>query len=348
MTPSTSGPIRVTGAWTGLLGDWLDRERLAAPSIRARLARYAPDDLVPVNEWRALLEQAVQLCPDRVAPGLAIGAGVQPHHVGVLGYLVLASDTLGEAMAAYQRYERLFYGVDIAEIRLTQDQAQLRWAPTDTGPIADEAAIAALVTFTQRQSVDNAPPSRVGFVHSADPDHRRACIDFFRCSVDFDCSHTFVQFPTAYLTTPMRHHEPGLRALLDRQAQALLTALPAPNAFDHAVQQVLLRQLPEGQVHIDKVARALHQSTRTLQRRLADSGMSWQQLLDRSREHLARQYLQDRSLSLAEIALLLGYSEQSTFTRAFRRWVGTTPLSYRQRPHPTGGGATRAKTRQSG
>ncbi len=332
MNPSSSGPIRVTGAWTGLLSDWLDREQLAAPAIRARLARFAPDDPVPVRDWRMLLEQATQLRPGLEAPGLVIGSGVMPHHVGVLGYLVLASDTLAEAMAAYQRYERLFYGINIAEVRLAQDQAQLRWVPTDTGPIADETAIAALVTFIQRQSLNNAPPSRVGFVHNASAEHTRACEDFFRCPVEFGSSHTLVQFPTALLATPMRHHEPGLRALLDRQAQALLTALPDSNAYDQAVQQVLLRQLPEGHVHISKVARALHQSTRTLQRRLADSGVTWQQLLDRTREQLARQYLHDRALSLSEIALLLGYSEQSTFIRAFRRWVGTTPLAFRRQP----------------
>ncbi|TJY60997.1 AraC family transcriptional regulator [Sinimarinibacterium sp. CAU 1509] len=331
MNSSSGGPIRVTGAWTGLLSDWLDREQLAAPAIRARLARYAPDDPVPVRDWRMLLEQATQLRPALEAPGLVIGSGVMPHHVGVLGYLVLASDTLAEAMAAYQRYERLFYGINIAEVRITHDQAQLRWVPTETGPIADETAIAALVTFIQRQSLNNAPPSRVCFVHTASVAHARACEDFFRCPVEFGSSHTVVQFPTALLATPMRHHEPGLRALLDRQAQALLKALPDSNAFDQAVQQVLLRQLPDGNVHIDKVASALHQSTRTLQRRLADSGMTWQQLLDRTREQLARQYLHDRGLSLAEIALLLGYSEQSTFIRAFRRWVGTTPLAFRRK-----------------
>lgn len=95
------------------------------------------------------------------------------------------------------------------------------------------------------------------------------------------------------------------------------------------MQQLLVRLLPEGEVSVDKVARALHQSTRTLQRRLAERGMSWQQLLDRTREQLARQYLRDPGLSLAEIGLLLGYSEQSAFTRAFRRWTGQTPQAYR-------------------
>jgi len=147
--------------------------------------------------------------------------------------------------------------------------------------------------------------------------------------VDFGASHTLVRFPAAYLSIPMPHREPGLRALLDRQAKALLDALPDPNAFDKAVQQLLVRLLPDGEVTVDKVAQAMNQSTRTLQRRLADSSMTWQHLLDRTREQLARQYLNDRALALAEIALLLGYSEQSAFTRSFKRWTGLTPLAFR-------------------
>ena len=81
---------------------------------------------------------------------------------------------------------------------------------------------------------------------------------------------------------------------------------------------------------VDKVAAAMHQSTRTLQRRLAERGMTWQQLLDNTRMELARQYLADPALSVAETALLLGFSEQSAFTRAFKRWMGQTPLTYRQ------------------
>lgn len=326
--------MRVTGAWTQLLGDWLDREHLAAPVIRARLARFAPDDEVALDDWRTLLAQAAELKPDLIAPGLAIGAGVQPTHVGVLGYLVLASDTLGAAMATYQRYERLFYGVNLAEVRMLGHDAELRWAPTQTGSIADETAIAALVSFLRRQIPDPPPPSGVGFVHTVSPGHARACDDFFGCTVEFGASHTYVRFPTAYLTRPMHKsgpgQEPGLRALLEHQAQALLDALPDPNAFDRAVQQLLLRRLPEARIKIDEIAHSLHLSTRSLQRRLGDSGMSWQQLLDRTREQLARQYLRDRTLSLAEIALLLGYCEQSAFTRAFRRWTGMSPMALRR------------------
>jgi hypothetical protein len=126
------------------------REALPAPAIRARLAAFAPDDVVTLKVWRDVLDQAAALRPGLLAPGLTIGAGVKPHHVGVLGYLVLASDNLGEAMAAYQRYERLFYGVDLAEVRMLTDDVEIRWAPTDTGA-TDEIGIAALVTFLRQQ-----------------------------------------------------------------------------------------------------------------------------------------------------------------------------------------------------
>lgn len=100
-----NGLMRVTGAWTGLLTDWLDREGLTAPRLRAQLARFAPDDVVPLPAWREALAQAAALRPGVPALGLQIGAGVQPRHLGVLGYLVAASDNLGEAMRVYLSYE---------------------------------------------------------------------------------------------------------------------------------------------------------------------------------------------------------------------------------------------------
>ena len=324
--------MRVTGAWTGLLSDWLDLQGLPAPDIRARLARWAPDDVVPVPVWSALLAEAIALRPGMVAPELAIGAQVQPRHVGVLGYLVLASENLGEAMYAYQRYERLFYGVALAEVELLGEQAELRWG-RDTamlGQQGDGVAIAALITFLRRQLDDPPPPSSVSFVHAVSPQVAAAYEAFFECPVVFQASHIAVRFPLSYLQMPMPMRDPGLRELLDRQAGALLAAMPDSSAFDRAVQQVLVRMLAEGEVSLERVAKAVHLSGRTLQRRLAQQGLGWQQLLDRTREQLARQYLADRSLALSDIALLLGFSEQSAFNRAFRRWCGETPARWRR------------------
>lgn len=324
--------IRVTGAWTQMLGDWLDREGLAAPDIRALLVHWAPEDSVPVPVWSELLARAAALRPQMVAPGLAIGAGVQPRHVGVMGYVVLASRNLGEAMLAYQRYERLFYGVDLVTVAAVGEEIEVRWPKETPGfnQLTDSVGIAALITFLRRQ-LDSPPvASLVSFINPAPPAAERAVYEaFFGCPVRFDDTHTRVRFPASHLALPMAHSDPGLRALLDRQAQALLLALPDSDPFDRALQQVMLKLLPEGGVSLPRVAQELFVSVRTLQRRLDARGITWQTLLDRTREQLARQYLADRSLTLGDVALLLGFSEQSAFNRAFKRWTGVTPMAVR-------------------
>jgi AraC-like DNA-binding protein len=329
-----SSVVRVTGAWTGLVTDWLDARGLPAPDLRAALGRWAPDDAVPLPLWQDILARAVALRPDLPAAALEIGAGVQPRHVGVLGYLVLASSNLGEALMAYQRYEKLFYGADLAEVVADGETVEIRWSRVERPFSAqhDTVAIAALVSFLRMQVHNPPPPSRVGFVFPppAGSAARQAYRDFFGCPVDFDDTHTRVRFPLAYLAIPMPHSDPGLRALLDRQAQALLLALPDSDAFDRALQQVMVRLLPDANATLPRAAREMHVSVRTLQRRLDARGLTWQQLLDRTREQLARQYLADRALTLGDIALLLGFSEQSAFNRAFRRWTGDTPARMRR------------------
>lgn len=326
--------IRVTGAWIQLLCDWLDAEDLPAPELRAALARWAAEDNVPVPVWRDLLERGVALRPGRAAPGLAIGALVQPRHVGVLGYVALASANLGEAMQAYLRYERLFYGAELAELLVEGDDVEIRWqreGGAGLGPLGDAVAIAALVTFLRRQ-VDAAPsPTLVGFPGPWPSLAERAAYEeFFGCPVVFDCGYTRLRFPVRYLGLANPHRDPGLRALMDRQAEALLAALPDSGPFDRALQQLLPRLLHDGQATLPRAARELHLSPRSLQRRLDERGLTWQQLLNNTREQLARQYLADRSLSIGDIALLLGFSEQSAFTRAFSRWTGETPARWRR------------------
>lgn len=326
--------IRVTGAWVGLLSDWLDQRGAVAPLLRSDIARWSREDIVPLPAWRDLLARTIALGDAPHATALAIGARVKPRHVGVLGYLVLASGTLGQALQAYQRYERLFYGADLAEVRIEGDQVELRWPRRDDleGSLHDPCGIAALVTFMQQQVASPPPPSLVGFALPAPPSlaEQGAYAAFFGCEVRFNEPQTRVRMPLAYLGLPMLHSDPGLRLLLDQQARALLAALPEGDEFDRGVQQILLRLLPDGDASVARVAAALHLSVRTVQRRLDARGLGWQGLLDRSREQLARQYLADPGLSLSDIGLLLGFSEQSAFTRAFKRWTGTTPAAARR------------------
>ena len=330
-----SSVIRITGPWTRLLLDWLHQEQISAPHLRAELINLSHEETVPVQVWRRLLQEGLALAPrTRAAPELDVGALVQPEHVGVLGYLVLASDTLGGAMLAYQRYEQLFYGVRFAHIDLIGDDVEIRWPYTNQenlGQQADGVSIAALVTFLRRQLPDPPPLSSVTFHEPVSQRAARAYESFFQCPVHFGDEYVRVRLPQSQLTLPMPHRDPALRQMLDRQARALMRALPSEDATEQQLRRILLRLLAEGDPTLANAARRMHMAPRTLQRRLAAHQLSWQQWLDRSREQLAREYLADPGLTLNDIALLLGFSEQSAFNRAYRRWTGGSPGHDRRR-----------------
>ena len=100
--------------------------------------------------------------------------------------------------------------------------------------------------------------------------------------------------------------------------------------FSRKVERAIAELLPSGDISDDKVADALFMSTRTLQRRLSEEGLTYKQLLESVRHTLAGQYIRDEKLSLNEISYLLGFSEQSSFSRAFKRWTGTSPSEARR------------------
>lgn len=123
---------------------------------------------------------------------------------------------------------------------------------------------------------------------------------------------------------PLRRRESILRGVLERQADEIIAQQPAPNAVTSEVRRVLASRIARGDTQIQSVARALSTSTRSLQRRLAAVGLSYDQLLDQVRKEAAERYLSDSPLSITEIAYLLSYSEPAVFNRAFRRWYEQT------------------------
>jgi AraC-like DNA-binding protein len=142
--------------------------------------------------------------------------------------------------------------------------------------------------------------------------------------------------PCALLAAPLAQANVPLQKLLREHAESLLARLPSASLSARVV-SLLSSQLSQGEPDRAQLARALNLSERTLQRRLAEEGSSYQQLLNDSRRQLAEGYLRDGRLAATEIALLLGYSEPSVFFRAFRQWTGLTPGEYRARQHPPAG-----------
>ncbi|HET9831018.1 MAG TPA: helix-turn-helix transcriptional regulator, partial [Vicinamibacterales bacterium] len=130
---------------------------------------------------------------------------------------------------------------------------------------------------------------------------------------------------------PLRRRDPVLRQVLQRHADEVLARLPSRRGIALEVQRALSSPAALADARVDTLARRLGMSSRSLQRRLSAEGVSFQSLLDEARKEAAARYVAESTLSLAEVAYLIGYSEPAPFHRAFKRWYGATPDQFRKR-----------------
>jgi AraC-like DNA-binding protein len=174
---------------------------------------------------------------------------------------------------------------------------------------------------------DAARPSTIRLPHPAPDASFAAYRDVFGCPVVFNADRLAIEFDAKQAASHVPGSNPDLAAVADRLAERYLAQVE-PDSAAARVRALLLQAMPSGKVEQDRVARALHQSASTLQRRLRDEGTTYQRLLDATRKDLALEYLREGRHNLADITFLLGFADQSNFTRAFRRWTGKTPRQF--------------------
>lgn len=325
----------VGSAYVQVLADFLAARGRALdtfPGGAALRAAAGASHVIPVAAWRDLLG-TVASALSLPTLGLEVGGRFTIAHLGLLGYALQTCPTLGAALARLERYERLINDINPLHWRIAGDAVDLEWGwdRGRPGPLVDECAIATFVQTTRQMLGRHDLGLRaVDFINPPPPDIA-PYEAFFGCPIRFGEARTRLSFPVALLAEPMARHDPVLADLLAAQVDAQLTALPAEADIVQRVRRALAHRLSEGTPGLDAVAADLGLSARSLSRRLEEAGLGFRALWDDTRLHLARTYLRDPRLTLAEIAQLLGYSEQSAFTRAFRRWTGEGPKAWRRR-----------------
>jgi AraC-like DNA-binding protein len=320
----------VPGAYVGLLFEYLAQRGVDAAVVLGEAARSDP--AYPVRRWRAMLEAAAAHL-DEPALGLLVGARITPAHLGPLGYVLLASSSVPAAMERYVRYQRLVHDVSPVHSYIDGAQVVLEWSAESrsVGLLANQCGMAAVVQFARNITGAEIVPDSVDFVEPA-PGNGALLAPYtrlFRCPVHFAADATRIRFPASLLSLPLRRPDPALGAMLEAQVQQSLAALPDKNELLHELRQRICRHLISGEPTLDSIAREMHISGRTLRRKLESVGWNFRTLLDDIRRQLAMDYLRDQRLGLPEIALLLAYSEQSAFNRAFLRWTGVSPRRWR-------------------
>ncbi|MDF5731466.1 MAG: AraC family transcriptional regulator [Rhizonema sp. PD38] len=256
-------------------------------------------------------------------------------HVGtfdVVGYIIQSSPNLGEAITCSIRYSRLMN--EGIELKLeTQGQvAQITYnVPTEPVPIpaSSEWALANLLQTTRDTTGVNWTPIRVGFRHFL-PKNLTAYQQKFRCPLEFNQPVDFIQMDRELLHVPMLQAEPGLCAVLKRYGEDLLKRFPRATTFQDKVRGVIIEELGKGNVEAQRVSTRLGIVPRTLQRQLREAGTSYREVLDEIRRELSVHYLRDSDMAICEVTFLLGFSETTSFNRAFKRWYNLSPGEFRR------------------
>lgn len=323
--------IYVSAALAEMLRQYLDDEAVAAPALRARLASVAGAQRMPMETWWASLQDITDVHP-RPATGIEIGRHARPHHVGVLGYLAMSCETLGQALIRFQRFQPLLHNLTPTFATRKGDDFQLCWDASygRSTRLSDEVLVSAMLTLARQLTGRTDLQLRGVEFPGAAPDNAALYERLLDCPVQFASKTLVVHLCADALSLPINSRDPHLMALLDQQAEALLRVLPQADAFLTELQQSVVAALQDGEPTLEQIAARRGSSTRSLYRRLHERGLTYKAVLSDTRFELARGYLADAQLSLPEIALLLGYSEQSAFTRAFKGWAGATPLRYRK------------------
>lgn len=265
--------------------------------------------------------------------GLAVGAAIRPGHYGVLGYVVMSCETLGEALTRHLRYQRLVADIGEAQLLgLPDGQLRLMWVTSKppTRQLA-EHNLAGWVSYARWITGQPLSPTRVLLPHCA-PADRRAHDALFACPISFDAGMTALEFPGAYLGLRMTQADPGLREQMDRYARRLLTEYAQSRGAAGQLRHWLRRHLAAGDAQLATAAAALEVAPRTLQRRLAGEGWTFNRLVDDTRRQLALELFTEPGMTGAELAFMLGFSDQTAFNRAFRRWFDMTPGEARSQP----------------
>lgn len=193
--------------------------------------------------------------------------------------------------------------------------------------LANECALAAIVSVVRQSAGPDITPVRVTFRHSGPRDDRHH-VAFFACPVWFGADVNGLELRHADLARPTLLADDGLSSYLLRQLDDLKASHAARSIVDD-VRAAVADSLPDGQPSKGLIARRLGMSERTLHRHLADRSTTFQTITAEARRDAARSLLKSTSHSLAEVAFLTGFADQTAFTRAFKRWTDQTPAAYR-------------------
>ncbi|HKK79333.1 MAG TPA: AraC family transcriptional regulator ligand-binding domain-containing protein [Phaeodactylibacter sp.] len=298
--------------------DWLPVPISAMDTVQA----------VPADVFFSLHERL----DEELGPGFSVRVGLQMkiEDYGVLG---LSWRTCSKAGEIFERSERYFKMLSNTYVFKVEEKAPLSKVYLLRDPyrrgveLSNEATFSATVVVLRAMTETNITPVEIGFMHTP-PNDLSSYDKAFGCPVLFDQPHYYMTYKTADLSIRTAKADASINQFLvervEEETQGIEVS-PIKIAADVAL--LIKEALPSGIPSIVQIGEYMGMSSRTLTRRLSESGVSYRELVRQTQEKAARELLQSTADSISEIAFQTGFSEQSAFSRAFKRWTGHSPIA---------------------
>jgi len=288
-----------------------------------------PDNLISFSARSRLISH----CVDRTGCrhfGLLLGQRNGLHSLGLLGLLVKYSPDVGTALRSLVRHAHLHVRGATVALAVDGDVAMLTYAiyqpASGAADQVGDGAVASMFNMLRELCGPGWAPVEARFAHRK-PEDLAPFRRFFNAPLRFDAEQYELVFSADWLSRPLPGTDAGLSRLLQKQIDAIEAR--HGDDFPAQVRSVLRTALLTGRAGADYIAALFSMHSRTLNRRLNVFGISFRKLVDEGRFEIARQMLEDSAMDVAAIACSLDYADASAFTRAFRRWSGTTPAQWR-------------------
>ena len=293
------------------------------------------DEHVDVRRYLEVWRRALQHVPDPAFP-LRAAASMQLEDSEVFGFLAMSCENLGEAYDKSASYRALFSIGSGWELEIDENSTRVIWYPWP-GDIADVAYRAAMdfamvdmTNAVRRLARNGQRPTAVRLRHSA-PKDAAFYIEHFGVAPTFGTPLYELVYPPGLRDMPIASFNSRLRDYFDEQCRALTATMGSGSSLIGQVRKVLIAAMGGGDTTIEATAKTLAMSSRSLQRRLAEEGTRYNDLLAEVRAEFAKRYLADGTISASEVAYLIGFTEPPAFFKAFKRWTGMTPRAFQQK-----------------
>ncbi len=290
-----------------------------------KLQVISADNFLEAHEW----------LDEKLGPGFAIRVGQQMviDDYGVLGLSWRTCSRVGEIYDRSERYFKLLSDTFVWQIQEAGSVSHVilnRKANRRGMELSTEASLSATVVVLQAMSEKDIFPVQVSFKHKAPKDLTSFHIAF-KCPILFNQSQYAISYKTEDLNLRTAKADASINRYLLQQVDEKTKGIKIPGSkFVRDVEELITDALPTGIPSIHHISELMAMSNRTLTRRLSDAGVTYRDLVKKLQEKISKELLKDSTQSIGEIAFLTGFSEQSAFNRAFKKWTGSTPSAFRK------------------